>query len=775
MTISYRTGLALLLAVSSGRALSGQTAVSSGAPRFDLSIDNIMRGPELYGTAPTQVRFSDDARWVYFRWRKPGVDTADTSYRVRVEGGEPEALTREQADSLTPQPGTWSTDRRLKVYVSRGDVWLYEAGRGARRLTETPAFEGSAQLSGDGRTVFFVRDNNLFSLALGGDGLLRQLTDVRRGNAPRPPRDSSAQRSALQRDQRDLFEFVRRPPPEVAAEMRAGPPQDSARMRPIWLPETQNIARWEVSPDGRRALITVSERAAGSRVQTMPVWVTLSGYIENRDNRTKVGDEQATRRAALVTLETGALQWIDVGVPARTADIDGVSWNRSGTRALVRWTTKNYEQRGFAVVDTMNQARVLDVLRDSAWVGQLSGVAGWLPDGETVFFSSERSGWSHLYAIRVGDETPRALTAADRPFEVRQVSLSPDGRRFYFHSNETHFGEQHFYAMNVTGGAATQLTRGDGREDVEVSPDERWLAVVRSTANMPPELFIQPNRDGVARQVTVSTSEEFRRYAWRPAELVMIPARDGAQVPARIYRPARANGAAVIFVHGAGYLQNAHKWWSSYSREYLFHHFLADRGYTVLDMDYRASAGLGRDWRTGIYRHMGGKDLTDNVDGARWLVQQQGIDSTRIGIYGGSYGGFITLMAMFTTPGVFRAGAALRPVTDWAHYNHGSTAAILNEPQEDTLAYRQSSPIYFAEGLRGNLLIAHGMVDDNVNFQDAVRLVQRLIELRKENWELAVYPVEPHGFRMASSWADEYKRIFRLFETSLRPTTAASN
>jgi dipeptidyl aminopeptidase/acylaminoacyl peptidase len=223
----------------------------------------------------------------------------------------------------------------------------------------------------------------------------------------------------------------------------------------------------------------------------------------------------------------------------------------------------------------------------------------------------------------------------------------------------------------------------------------------------------------------------------------------------------------VIFVHGAGYLQNAHRYWSSYYREYMFHHLLAERGYTVLDMDYRASAGHGRDWRTAIYRHMGGADLNDNVDGARYLTRELGVDSSRIGIYGGSYGGFITLMAMFTAPGIFRAGAALRPVTDWAHYNHGYTAAILNEPQSDTLAYRRSSPIYHAEGLRGALLICHGLVDDNVNAQDAIRLVQRLIELRKENWEMAIYPVEPHGFRMASSWADEYKRILRLFDTNL--------
>ncbi len=240
----------------------------------------------------------------------------------------------------------------------------------------------------------------------------------------------------------------------------------------------------------------------------------------------------------------------------------------------------------------------------------------------------------------------------------------------------------------------------------------------------------------------------------------------------RLYKPAnfRKGGPGVIFVHGAGYLQNVHRWWSSnYSREYLFHHLLMERGYTVMDIDYRGSAGYGRDWRTGIYRHMGGKDLDDQVDAAKWLVAQQGVDAKHIGIYGGSYGGFITLMAMFTQPDVFAAGAALRPVSDWANYNNGYTSNILNLPQKDLEAYKQSSPIFFADGLKGALLICHGMVDTNVHFQDTVRLVQRLIELHKENWDLAVYPVENHGFVQPSSWADEYKRILDLFEKNLKP------
>jgi dipeptidyl aminopeptidase/acylaminoacyl peptidase len=125
-------------------------------------------------------------------------------------------------------------------------------------------------------------------------------------------------------------------------------------------------------------------------------------------------------------------------------------------------------------------------------------------------------------------------------------------------------------------------------------------------------------------------------------------------------------------------------------------------------------------------------------------------------------------MALFTEGQYFGAGAALRSVTDWAHYNHPYTARIINEPQDDSTAYRQSSPIYFAEGLNDPLLIAHGMVDVNVHFLDVVRLSQRLIELGKTNWEMAVYPVEDHGFVRPDSWTDEYRRILELFERSLR-------
>jgi dipeptidyl aminopeptidase/acylaminoacyl peptidase len=438
-----------------------------------------------------------------------------------------------------------------------------------------------------------------------------------------------------------------------------------------------------------------------------------------------------------------------------------------------------------AVDPESGKTRVIDALHDDAWIREAGGgfgadaSFGWMPDQKQLWFLSERDGWMHLYTVDAASEHASARQLTQGKWEIHSAELSADKQKFYLTTSEVHPGERHVYAMPIEGGARTKLTSMTGAASAsEVSPDDKTIGFVYSYSTKPHEVYVMANAPGAeATQITTTPTEEWRSFKWIDPQVITYKARDGAEVYARLYTPemigARRDPSApaVVFVHGAGYAQNAHKYWASYFREYMFHNLLASRGYVVLDPDYRASAGYGRDWRTAIYRHMGGKDLDDVVDGAKFLVATQKVNPKRIGVYGGSYGGFITLMAMFTSPDTFAAGAALRPVTDWTHYNNGYTSSILNTPQDDPEAYRQSSPIYFADGLKGALLICHGMVDTNVLFQDSVRLVQRLIELRKENWTFEPYPVENHGFEEATSWADEYKRILKLFDDNLRGKT----
>ena len=454
-----------------------------------------------------------------------------------------------------------------------------------------------------------------------------------------------------------------------------------------------------------------------------------------------------------------------------------------GRLAVASVRAADNTERWFVAIDpATGKTSVLDHIKDEAWVRDAQGGTGWLADNKRFWFLSEHGGWMHLYTVDATAGSPDRKQLTSGNFEIDSVELSADGNTFYFRSTEVHPGERHVYAMSVDGGSRRRLTMQTGAHDGTISPDNRMFGMVSSTANRPPEVFLMDNplalpgenAGATAKRVTTSPSAEWSSYKWLEPQLITYQARDGKDVYARLYTPEMVGARrdpkapAVIFVHGAGYAQNAHNYWSTYYREYMFHHLLASKGYVVLDPDYRASSGYGRDWRTAIYRWMGGHDLNDVVDGAGYLVKSHKVNAGRIGVYGGSYGGFITLMALFTSPDTFAAGAALRPVTDWAHYNHGYTSNILNEPQTDSEAYRKSSPIYFAEGLKAPLLIAHGMVDVNVHMQDSIRLAQRLIELRKENWELALYPVEDHGFVEPTSWADEYKRILKLFENNLK-------
>jgi dipeptidyl aminopeptidase/acylaminoacyl peptidase len=775
---SFVTGVLAVILLAVGGA------ASVAAQDFELTVENIMRGPELVGSAPQRLRggggfsgggavfsWSPDSRYIYFRWQQPGVDTTAVPYRVAAGGGDPERIPDEVADTVLAGRAVWSPDGRRAIYSVSEDLVLWDDGR-KRFLTETFENEQAPRWSADGESIFFLRGGNAFAMDL-ERGAIRQLTDIRRGDAPREPTESQGQRKFLIDQQQELFDVIRRGVTTQAVGVDAQGGEEDDRPKPFYPGADRTAGGMQVSPNGDYVLLTVTERPRGSQQTEMAVWVTDDGYASTRNIRTKVGDVQSKSRAAILEVATGEVTFVGDSVGTGDRNMRGLAVSPNSRHALVRVETHDNEDRWYVVVDLPSmEERVVDHLHDDAWLaGPSYNTAGFMPDGETVYFGSETTGWAHLYTVPAVGGEAQALTSGE--WEVLSARLSPDGETWYITANKEGFGEIHFYTMQAGGGTLTQVTRTVGRQDVEVSPDGRRLAIRHSEANRPPELYVQENRAGrEMRQVTLSTTEEWRSYDWIVPEIVTIPANDGVGVPARLYQPHNPVPAgqrpAVIFVHGAGYTQNVHNWWSNYYREYMFHHLLASEGYTVIDIDYRASAGHGRDWRTAIYRHMGGRDLDDQVDGARWLVENMGIHPEKIGIYGGSYGGFISLMAMFTKPGVFKAGAALRPVTDWAHYNHGYTSNILNEPQHDTLAYKRSSPIYFAEGLEGHLLMAHGMVDDNVHFLDTVRLTQRLIELKKENWEVAMYPVEPHGFRQITSWIDEYRRIHKLFERTLK-------
>jgi dipeptidyl aminopeptidase/acylaminoacyl peptidase len=783
----FQTTAALLGGIMS---LGAQQSPARPAPphgSFDFSIKGIMRGHEMVGRTPTDVRWSADSRWIYFSWNPPGTESRAPlqAYRVRAEAGAvPESLTVAQMDSAGPLAavGDLSANNAMRAVEWNGDIFVVTLRTGAlRRLTSTVAAETDPHFDREAKHVFFVRDNNAFSFDL-ATGEEKQLTDIRPGPKPKEEEKPTPQRAFLEAEQRSLLGAVRDAIHLDSLEKREKAQLDSLGPRTLWLRKDETVSAISVSPAGN-ALLLVTTIPAGDKQRSteIPHFITKSGYTEEKKSREKVGDVQDGGRIAYIPVTRGEPAWLTL-FPGDTTNAPGLAqvngWNDDGTKALVFAVSFDWKTRYIYTVGAKGALAALDTLRDSAWVdGPALGEAGWLDGGRRIWFVSEADGYAHLYTMAAGGGDKKQLTKGK--WEVDDVALSNDRRTFFLHTSEESPFEQQFYRVPVSGGARTQITTTSGGHTALPSPNELLLADVYSTSNRPPELYVMRNQPGAKEsRLTLSPTAEWLSFHWLVPEIVMIPASDGVQVPARIYRPkdmsAQPNGAAVIFVHGAGYLHNVNHYWSYYFREYMFNQFLASKGYVVIDIDYRGSAGYGRDWRTAIYRHMGGRDLQDEVDGSKYLHERFGIDPKRIGIYGGSYGGFMTLMALFTESRHFGAGAAIRSVADWAHYNHGYTSRILNTPAQDSVAYRQSSPIYFADGLQDPLLMLHGMVDDNVHFEDIVRLTQRLIELGKTNWDLAVYPVERHDFVRTTSWQDEYRRIYELFDRTIAHPRDAS-
>ncbi|MGC4036225.1 MAG: prolyl oligopeptidase family serine peptidase [Chitinophagaceae bacterium] len=791
-----RQALLCSLIVSS-LSMTAQQKLSS------LTVEKIMRDPKWIGTSPSSPYWSYDSKELFFSWN-PEQALADSLYHISLSNKSPKKVTAtERKNSLPASDISYNILHTAYVYSKDGDIFCTEIKSGKTlRVTKTVDIESDPQFSFNESSVVYTKQENLYSWDI-ATGETTQLTNIEeKSDAKKPAKDSTSQEKWLANDRQLYFDVLRlrKLKSDKAEAFRKSLPK-AETLKSISL-DGKSLFNLSISPDGQYIAYNLQKDAQNVHRTIVPNYVTQSGFTEDIPGRSKVGAPQGLSEFyiydrtsdTVLLIKTDSLPGIHElpdyvkdypqhfaeqikNPPVRTVNVQGVYWSPKATNCVLDIFSDDNKDRWLMLVNpSTGKLKLLDRQHDNAWIGG-PGIGwgsggtnkGWITEND-FWFQSEVTGYSHLYSINV--QTTERKTITTGKYEVQQSQLSADKKYFYIITNEVNPGEQQFYRLTIANGKKERITTMTGGNQVTISPDEKNIAILYSYSNKPWELYLQENKPGgKLEQITdKAQTEEFKSYPWRDPEIITFTARDGAQVYGRLYKPATPHPSkpAVIFVHGAGYLQNAHKWWSYYYHEYMFHNLLADNGYYVIDIDYRASAGYGRDWRTGIYRHMGGKDLDDNTDAANYLVKTFGVDPKRIGVYGGSYGGFISLMALFTEPNVYAAGAALRPVTNWANYNHGYTSNILNEPFNDSLSYRKSSPLYFAEGLKGHLLICHGMVDVNVHFQDAVELTQRLIELGKDNWEIAPYPMEDHGFVEPSSWTDEYKRIYKLFETVLK-------
>ncbi len=752
--------------------------LSSSVYAQTLTVRQMMAEPSIAGMRVSGEKLSPDGKHVVYLWnaeQKPRLDL----YLVSTSGGTPEKIlspgelpvpfrTPEKENKLDYGVETrddfvkerenqlgnfeWSPDSNKLIFTYGGDIYLLPIEtRKPQRLTITQAPESGARFLDNDR-IIYSQGGHVFVTYL-SQPLVIQLT-----------REANPQ----------SFKAVGANGTTKNGNMLAYVVSDSSKQRQLVVP---NFLPEFVSGGGPRR---------GWSDQQL--FVTTTDGLRNTPHEIKLPKAEGV------------------------SSFRRMVWAADNRSLIVDRLDKDTKRRQLFYVYNVGakDEKIILVIEetDDKWQAPLSAIFEPNPKNPAkLFFGSERDGFNHLYLATLEAETraasnPNARVAEGSPGFTGKVAIEQltkgswqvewakwaNRERIAYLSSKGGTSGRDFLLIDVTSLEEMVFLSPDRAMITSPQMSEGADPVVlfeKSTWDTPGEMIaVDVLREHTetsikfGRLLTQTVPAKFKSLKWTEPKFIEIASKDGKKIPAKIYLPpghdpkSKKKYPMVIFVHGAGYLQNVINGWNNYYREFMFNDMLAKKGYVVLDIDYRGSAGYGRDWRTDVHDFLGGKDFEDHIDSIDHMVANYAVDQKRVGAYGGSYGGFMAGMLAMRAPDHIAAAAALRPVFDWKNYyaaNPGYTAQRLGFPEKNPEAYKRSSPITYADKLERPLLILHGMADDNVHVQDSVQLIEKLIRLGKTQYlEVMLYPSENHGFVRPESWTDEYERIYTFFEKHLK-------
>ena len=673
----------------------------------DLTLEKIFHEPVIPGIRPQFRYFNASLDSIYFAWNDSSY--YDTGlYKIALSGGEPEKV---DEDTERPRP-LLSPNNRFMVYSEEGDLFVSRTdGSAERRIIATKEWDFGPVWSPNSRKLAFMRSGDVW------------VTDV---VTP------------------ELVQVTSRDEDEPGYSIRGW----AGNSRLILSQSDNSDARTIYFPEYADEFVV-----PGASRRGIPDVTFFSAHIDSSE---------------VDTLLTG--------------------WNRSsaagsfsGTFAVIDAADDSLKNREIIVYNFRDDSET--VLFEDSTDGWLSGTSiQFAPRTDRLLFTSEQSGWNHLYLANLLTGDVRQLTSGD--FEITWSRWLDDQTILYV-SNEADYGERHLFIHNLGEGTTRQLTSDNTyRYQFDLSPDNTKLIYAKTDFNRPYDLYMMDltAMEPQEIQLTQSVPDSFYDYNWQEEQYVRFTGRDGeTDLSMSVLYPEGFNSReagteypVVVFVHGAGSLQNVYKGWSNnYWREYMFNQYLLKHGYVVIEVDYRHSTGYGRKFREDVTNWMGKYETEDIVDGLDWVENHTdgALDLNRVGIYGGSYGGFMALYAVTAEPERFHAAAALRKVTNWRNYYYANpwyTLPRLGDPEEVPGHYDRSSPLTYASELQHPVILLHGLIDDNVGAQDAFQYAEELVQSGNTNFEMMIYPSERHGFSDPDSWYDEYFRIFEFFEEHLK-------
>ena len=620
-------------------------------------MEGIARDPaEWIGSSPAEVAWSEDGQSIYFMWNPEAKEEAEL-FVISRGGGRPIRVSPEERWLVPTREGETDKDSTLKVYEAYGDIFLFTIASGAvRRLTQTEAEERNPRFTFDQKAITFEQDQNLFRIAV-ESGNLSQITNFKTGKDPEAKPKHTQLQEYLEVKQQEIFEYLRKEDRLEKERKEREKVERGNSLDPVYLEEGQRVSDLALSPDGRFVTFILSDRskAKDGRVVDMPKYVTESGFLEAENlrsgfgiGRVKAGEPVVSYRLGALSLANNQIAWMDHGQGDRAIHFNAPTWSEDGTKAVAWAGSVDHKDSWLLLLDlAAGTARPIVHEHDDAWVrgfragrGGRDGLTyGFLPDNEGVYFLSERDGFYHLYVTDVQGGEPKQLTRGN--FELADLRLSKDKDTWYFTSTEVHPGEHQLYSMPLAGGPPTGLTSRPGWYTYELSPDEQMVALTYSSptetggalrhaqsARRGGEAADGLNDRGIWKlPVAIERHRHFRRRRGAYDSCRRLAARAATSVATGYHSRAwRRVVTGRPIVAGRTASRSITTWFKKASPS--------------LNIDYRGSRGYGRDFRTGIYRHMGGdrdqerarcrrglgrNSMTSTVVGSAFLVEATGV------------------------------------------------------------------------------------------------------------------------------------------------------
>src|SRR5438477_3536475 len=606
---------------------------------------------------------------------------------------------------------SWAPDGNGILFMGPNSLgWLDLKTQATRTLLQGKEELADVKISPDGKFVTFVRGHNLFLLGV-ADGKERALT--------------------------------------------SGGTEEIRKAELDWVyPEELDLktAYWWAPDSSKIAFLEMDE----SKVSKYPLVNHESFEGSAEEERYPVaGGSNPVVHVYTVNLNGGKPTLMDTGAETNQY-IPRVNWLRDSKQVAIQRLNRPQTQLELLVADAENgRSKVVLSEKDASWIN-VSDDLYFLKDGKRFLWTSERSGYRHLYLYGLDGNEIEQLTRGN--WEVAQLESVDDLNGIvYFNATEKTPIERQLYQVRLDGKGFTRITKQDGVHTIQFSPNASAFVDTYSSAMTPPQQSVLRSDGSGAVALNENKIAELETYRLSPVEFVPLKSRDEFELNAWVIKPANFDAAkkypVLVYTYGGPHAQVVMNQWGGAT--FLWHELMAQKGFVIFALDNRGSAGRGHVFEQSIHFHLGAQELSDQRDGVAWLKAQSWVDSERIGIWGWSYGGHMTLHAMFEDPGEFKAGFAGGPVTDWHYYDTIYTErymGLLPEHEED---YRAASPIGKARQLRGKLLIAHGTGDDNVHFANTLALVDKLIGYGKYVLVMP-FPGRGHGV------SDPPARIFLM-------------